>query len=159
MTREDFPLNGNVPAGTPDIPGALATAEALRLYLKEKSSLLEEQRLLAREGWDILKGGRFDAVMLSPEDAAAGVLCIALPGLAGGKKSMEDLFYLLNLRGICLSRFSACSASVSGPSPVLEAMGFPPELCESSLRKSLGRESRREHFFRLRKALDEFFGP
>ncbi len=164
MTREDFPLKPLPHRETPDAPGALALAETLALYQKDKNRLLKEQSLLIREGWEILKGGRFEIFRLSPEDGASGVLCIALPGLiqtekdTKNEKTMEDLFYHLNLKGLILSRFSACSGSVNGPSPILEAMGFPPELCESSLRISLGRDSTREHFFRLRKSLDEFAG-
>ena len=156
MTGEELSAGKRGHEGTPDVPGALALTEAMRLYGEEKEDILNKMRLLSREGWNILSSGRLDPVLLSPGDAAPGVLCLALPELLRKEKSMEALFYHLNLAGICLSRFSACNGSIDGASPVLKAMGYPRHLSETSLRISLGRESKREHFFRLRKALETF---
>jgi len=139
--------------GTPDTAGAAALTEALKIHLNR---LEEDRQVLASltaDGLRILRSGSFETVLHTPEDGVPGVLCLSLPGV----KDMEELFYHLNREGICLSRFSACMGSVNGSSRILDAMGISPVQSESSLRISLGRESRREHFFRLKQALEEFF--
>jgi cysteine desulfurase len=50
----------------------------------------------------------------------------------------------LDLGGIAASSGSACSTGSTEPSHVLLGMGIPPELCQSALRISLGRENTEE---------------
>lgn len=50
----------------------------------------------------------------------------------------------LDLEGICASSGSACSAGSLEPSHVVSALGFGPELANSLVRFSLGRDSSRE---------------
>jgi len=57
----------------------------------------------------------------------------------------------LDLEGICVSTGSACSTSSLEPSPVLIAMGIPPEKAHSSIRFSLGRWTNEED---IRKVLE-----
>ena len=57
---------------------------------------------------------------------------IAFPGCGG-----EELLVALDLSGVGASLGSACASGSSEPSPVLKAMGLPPELLTSSLRFSL----------------------
>ncbi len=147
-------------AGTADTAGAAALTLAAELYRKEKDELLSRLTVLQREGADILEKGNFAYRILTPPNSAPGVLCICLPDMSELRKkgiTMEELFYNLNRDGIFLSRFSACSGTVNGSSSILDAMGYPEEYTSSSLRISLGRKSRRDDFFRLRKSLDRFF--
>jgi cysteine desulfurase len=144
-------------AGTPDIAGASSLTRAMELYKKDLPELLNYWRILCREGIQILSAGDFELTVLSPEENAEGILCISVPNLLKCSKNMEDLFYHLNREGIFLSRFSACTGSVIGNSHILDQMGFSNELSSSSLRISLGRKSKRDDFFRLRKALNAFF--
>ncbi len=51
------------------------------------------------------------------------------------------LLAALDLEGICASSGSACSAGSLEPSHVLKALGAPPELANSLVRFSLGRET------------------
>ncbi len=143
--------------GTPDPAAAAALALAAELYFREREEILSPLEVLTAEGLEILKGGSFECECLSPEDAAPGVLCIALPELIKGGRTMEDLFIHLNRDGIFLSRFSACSGTVNGASRILEHMGFPGDLCTTSLRISLGKKSRRDDFFRLKRSIESFF--
>lgn len=50
----------------------------------------------------------------------------------------QQLFLALDLAGVCCSTGSACASGSSESSPVLRAMGLPPEVVHSSLRFSLG---------------------
>jgi cysteine desulfurase len=47
----------------------------------------------------------------------------------------------LDLEGIAASSGAACAEGESRPSPVLEAMGIPPEWAIGALRLSLGRQN------------------
>lgn len=53
----------------------------------------------------------------------------------------EALLLMLSERGVCASAGAACSSGSLDPSPVLLAMGVPPELAHGSLRFSLSRDS------------------
>jgi cysteine desulfurase len=53
----------------------------------------------------------------------------------------EALLMLLSERGVCASAGAACSSGSLEPSPVLLAMGIPPEIAHGSLRFSLSRHT------------------
>lgn len=53
----------------------------------------------------------------------------------------EALLLLLSERGVCASAGSACASGSLEPSPVLTAMGIPPERAHSAVRFSLSRET------------------
>lgn len=53
----------------------------------------------------------------------------------------EALLLMLSERGVCASAGAACSSGSLDPSPVLLAMGVPPEVAHGSLRFSLGRDT------------------
>ena len=53
----------------------------------------------------------------------------------------ESMLIGLDLAGIAVSAGSACSSGSTEPSHVLLGMGIEPEVCQSALRMSLGRES------------------
>jgi cysteine desulfurase len=156
LLREELTL-ADQEKGTPDLPGAAAVTEAMRLQMKGMEEQLSLWETLGAEGKKILESGSFALEILSPPDSSAAVLCVCLPEMNKAGRTMEDLFYHLNKDGIYLSRFSACTGSVNGSSRILEAMGFPAEAQESSLRISLGRSSQRVDFFRLKKSLEYYF--
>jgi cysteine desulfurase len=73
----------------------------------------------------------------TPEtDAAPHILNAAFPGVRG-----ETLLHRLEAEGISTSTGSACHSHDPRPSHVLLAIGLSPELCTSSLRFSLSRET------------------
>lgn len=53
----------------------------------------------------------------------------------------EAILLLLSERGVYASAGAACSSGSLDPSPVLLAMGIPPELAHGSIRFSLSRET------------------
>lgn len=70
-----------------------------------------------------------------------------LPGNANfGFQFVEgaSLLIMLDMKGICASAGSACTASSHTPSHVLKAIGLPDEIARGSLRLTLGRETTQE---------------
>ena len=65
-----------------------------------------------------------------------GLVNIGIPGVRG-----ESLVHLLDMRGICASAASACSAGTDVPSHVLCAMGYREKEAMEALRISYGRET------------------
>jgi cysteine desulfurase len=53
----------------------------------------------------------------------------------------EAMLLLLSERGVAASAGAACSSGSLDPSPVLLAMGVPPEVAHGSIRFSLGRDT------------------
>ncbi|MCX5806137.1 MAG: cysteine desulfurase NifS [Proteobacteria bacterium] len=56
----------------------------------------------------------------------------------------ESLLIALDFNGIAVSSGSACSSGSTEPSHVLLSMDIPPEVCQSAIRMSLGRENTKE---------------
>lgn len=65
-----------------------------------------------------------------------GLVNIGVPGVRS-----ESLVHLLDLKGICVSAASACSAGADVPSHVLLAMGYSEKEVMEALRISYGRET------------------
>jgi cysteine desulfurase len=75
-----------------------------------------------------------DALVFGENAPRAGnVVDFAVPGLGNAVAMMG-----LDLAGVSVSSGSACSSGKVGPSHVLAAMGYAPEICASALRLSLG---------------------
>ncbi len=53
----------------------------------------------------------------------------------------EAILLMLSERGVCASAGAACASGSLEPSPVLQAMGVPPEVAHGSIRFSLSRET------------------
>lgn len=53
----------------------------------------------------------------------------------------EAMLLLLSERGVCASAGAACASGSLEPSPVLRAMGIPPEVAHGTVRFSLSRET------------------
>lgn len=138
--------------GTENTPGIAALSEAIGIL---KNTITDEGRrlqVLINDGLAILQNRGLDIRIESPKDRAPGVVCISLPWV----KDMEALLFYLNTNLICISRFSACSTRVTGPSKILSAMGKPVKRRLTSLRIALGRWSKRDDFFRLAAVLKEY---
>ena len=56
----------------------------------------------------------------------------------------ESLLIMLDMKGICGSSGSACTAGSLDPSHVLMAIGLPHEIAHGSLRLTLGEENTKE---------------
>jgi cysteine desulfurase len=138
--------------GTENAPAAAALAAALTV-LGDPGEELRRLTILTGEGWKILSSLPVEIIRESPPEAAPGILCVSLPG-AGNIRGLVDF---LSLRGICLSRFSACADDEGETSVILTAMGRSRERADRSLRISTGRFSRREDYFALAQGIREYF--
>lgn len=64
-----------------------------------------------------------------------------ITNIAFARLEAEAILLMLSERNVCASAGAACSSGSLDPSPVLEAMGVPPELANGSIRFSLSRET------------------
>lgn len=127
--------------GTENVPGILGAGAACREareWLADPSNRARQAALRDRFERAVLEAVP-GAVANTPADPAMRVWntsSIAFPRLEA-----EALLMLLSEMGLCASAGSACSSGSLEPSPVLLAMGLPPEFAHGSLRFSLSRHS------------------
>lgn len=121
-------------AGTESALLAVGLGEACRLA--SDLSAMESVRQLRDALWDGLRERFGTRVVLNghPERRLPNTLNVAFPGLVG-----SDL--LKGLDNVAASTGSACHAGHVELSPVLEAMGVPPEIGMGAIRFSLGRRT------------------
>jgi len=140
--------------GTENVPSAVAMGKAAAIArdkLAIESARLESLRdrletgILARvpdtgvNGSGAGLGGR-----------TSNTTNIYFDGLEG-----EALVISLDLKGFAVSSGSACSSGAVEPSPVLLALGLPPERARASLRFSLGASNNEEQVDALTNAVAE----
>ena len=131
-----------VRSGTENVPGIIGFARAFELaheLREEEAKRLRGMRNLLQEQ---LTGAFSDAVITGPTRDAQrldNLLHVSFPGLLARR-----LVILLDQRGVYVGTGSACAASKMTVSSVLEAIDAAPEVAESSLRITLGRETTRE---------------
>ena len=144
---------GGLFPGTENVPGVAAFAEAARIAAAELSNELRVLAALELDFFTACEQRGVPLEMESPAEHAAGIFCVSLPWVEDMEAFMTDLAR----RGICASRFSACTDRIDGPSRALLAMGRSPERARSSIRIGLGRFSVREDVTALARALEESF--
>lgn len=121
-------------AGTVNVGGAVATAAALKMVSKRREA--EAVRVAALR--DRLIAGVLASVPDArltghPERRLPHHASFVFKGVDG-----ETLMMALDVEGIAVSTGSACASGNPEPSPVLVAMGIPPEWALGGLRVSLG---------------------
>jgi len=134
-------------ASTENIPGIVGFAKAVEIARLEMD---DEARHLIRLRDQLIEGilTRIGNTHLNghPTKRLPNNANITIEFVEG-----ESTCLNLDLEGICVSTGSACSTSSLEPSPVLIAMGIPPEKAHSSIRFSLGRWTNEED---IRKVLE-----
>jgi len=123
-------------AGTENLPAIAGFVEAMERFVvtpvfsKEKLAPLSSRLIQLVEG---IPGVHF----VGPRENR---LANTVSFLVEDADSIS-LLANLDLEGICASSGSACSAGSIEPSHVISAQGYPPELANSLVRFSLGRDS------------------
>jgi cysteine desulfurase len=161
VARRDCPLTTvqhggaqerDVRSGTLDVAAIAGFAAAVQATVADREETTHRIRRLR----DRLIAGARTAVddveingMTVPEQSLPGIANLWFPGCVA-----DDLLLLLDQAGIDCSVGSACTAGVSRPSHVLEAMGRDRQAAES-LRFSLGHDSSDADVARLLDALPE----
>lgn len=128
--------------GTENVPGILGAGVACR----EAMEWLSEP---ARRAGVAALRDRFESSVMAalPGAAVNGTVAHRLwntTNIGFPKLEAEALLLLLSERGVCASAGAACSSGSLDPSPVLLAMGVPPEVAHGSVRFSLSRNSTEE---------------
>ena len=123
-------------SGTENVAGAVGLATALELADRERSSRAAQVSAVT---------ARFIANVLNalPQAALTGDATHRLPGVASftfAGVSGESVLLELERRGVISSSGSACAAGSDEPSHVLLACGIAPEVAQTSVRFTFGRE-------------------
>ena len=124
-------------SGTPNVPGIVATAQALRLAMEGAEERQSRWRALRRR---ILAGIREIPELVyngseREEFQAPHIVNLSYPGMRP-----EVLVHVLEKNGVLVSTQSACSSRSLKPSRVLKAMGFDDARASGSIRISMGDE-------------------
>lgn len=128
--------------GTSCVALAVGLAEALARWHEESGARMTRWRTLRdRLEFGVVTNLGTDAVVRNgPLDEAHRLpqtLNVGFPGIDG-----DALMIQLDLAGIAASQGSACASGATAPSPTLIAMGVPADRLRSSVRFSLGAQTR-----------------
>ncbi len=137
--------------GTENIPGIIGMAKAVELRRTQMDEINENVRKLRDMLYDKVME-KLPRVYLNghPEKRLTSHLNLSFQGIEG-----EALLLSLDLKGIAASSGSACTSGSIDPSHVLSAMGVKPELAQSSIRFTLGKDNTEEDVEYTLKVLPE----
>ncbi len=127
-------------AGTENVPYIVGLATALKLAHEHRAE--NNRRITSLR--DRLIAGVLETV---PEAHLTGHPTGRLPNSASfvfGGIEGESVLLNLDLKGVAASSGSACTSGSAEPSHVLVALGLPAELCQGSLRLTLGNDNVKE---------------
>lgn len=119
-------------SGTENVPGIAGFGKAIELA--NKNQILNNKKIKEIREYFIEKLNekvKYFKVNGHPHQKSNAILNISFYGVEG-----ESLLMLLDLSGICVSTASACTSKSLLPSHVLEAMGIPEDIAQSSIRFS-----------------------
>lgn len=127
-------------ASTENVPGIVGLGVAAEIAVKNMTH--ENERLVKLR--DEFVAGILNNIPKArlnghPTKRLANNINISILGAEG-----EAMLLSLDEVGVACSTGSACSSSTLEPSHVLTALGLPPEVAHSSLRFTLGRETKKE---------------
>jgi cysteine desulfurase len=122
--------------GTENVPGIAGMGVASDLA---RAWLATADRDRLANERDRLERGILERMPDAAVNGAAAERLWTTTNIAFPRLEAEAILLLLSERGICASAGAACSSGSLDPSPVLLAMGVPPELAHGSIRLSLSR--------------------
>lgn len=123
--------------GTEPVPLIAGMTLALELWHRQQAERTARLTTL-RDRLQQLLSARCEPVVIHGVQAPRlpNTLHIAFPGV-----DAEALLVALDLAGVCCSLGSTCASGSAEPSPVLLAMGCPPEVVQASVRFSVSIEN------------------
>ena len=135
-------------AGTENLAGVIGLVEALERFVREP--VFDRRRLepLARRLMALVDRLPHVQFVGARERRLANTVAVVVEG-----SDSLPLLAGLDLERICASSGSACSAGSLEPSHVVTALGVAPELANSLLRFSLGRETTEDDIARVERVL------
>lgn len=127
-------------AGTENVPCIVGLGEAARIANREMKRGHDDAKKLRDKLENKIKDN-IDYIRFNghPTERLSNTSNVSFEFVEG-----ESLVLNLDLRGIAASTGSACASGSLEPSHVLSAIGVPPAIAQSSIRFSLGRESKEE---------------
>lgn len=139
-SAQEFGLRG----GTENVAGIVGFGEACELSQKELHrhflQMETEHQFLRNSLAEQAKAAGLQMVIHgNPNNISPKTLNIAFPGI-----DAETMLIMLNMRNVCCSAGSACTAHENAPSHVLTAMGVDPEEARCSIRLSISHTTRHE---------------
>jgi len=143
--------------GTSNVAGIVGLAAALRFAVEEMDQNYGHFKTLRAALIDGLNehiSGRFQ--INGPETGGVPHI-INIGFITPDQKGLDGEMLLLNLDidGICVSNGSACTSGATEPSHVLQGIGVPDDIANSSIRISFGKENRLEDVQFFIKKLDK----
>ena len=134
--------------GTENVPALVGLGEAARLAGRRMAGWSRVEAL--RDGLEASLLGSVPGSRVNGRGAPrlANTSLLSFAGIEG-----EALLLKLDAQGICVSVGSACTSGQRGLSPVLRAMGVPPEFARGTIRISLGLETTESEVAQLLSAL------
>lgn len=137
-------------AGTENVPAIVGLAKALEL--SHASMEQTEARLKLYDAQLLSRLSAIPGMQLNGdrEKRVPGLLNLSFPGIEA-----ESLILMLDMKNICVSGGSACTAGSPDPSHVLSAIGLSREAARGSLRISLSSMNRDEDMKQLCAAIPE----
>lgn len=121
-------------AGTENLPGIVALAEAITLLEHSQDDFIHHMRQL-RDLFEQELFNRLPSVILNGlGPRVCNTSNLAFSGIDG-----ETLLIQLDMEGLAVSHGSACASGALEPSRILLEMGIPLSQAQSSLRFSIGR--------------------
>lgn len=124
---------GGVRPGTLNVPGIVGMGEACAMARESREADARRVAALRDRLSDLLLAAVPDAVVNGASaPRLPNNLSISFPGIDGER-------LMASLVEVAVSNGAACSSAARRPSHVLEAIGLPPELAQSTLRIGLGR--------------------
>ncbi|WP_458781725.1 cysteine desulfurase family protein [Arthrobacter sp. D3-16] len=119
-------------SGTENVAGAVGLATALTLAQAHQAEERRRVEALRDTFINAVLDGVPGAVLTGhPVDRLPSVASFCFPGTSG-----ESVLLELERQGVVCSSGSACAAGSDAPSPVLTAMGIPPETAQTAVRFS-----------------------
>lgn len=123
-------------AGTEDLPGIMGFAKAIQLATESMDKNKDIEKLRTYIETRLVEEIPDLKINASQGPRVANISSVSLPGQDGAR-----LLMMLDMRGICLSAGSACTAGALEKSHVLKAMGLDQAYIGGTLRISLSADN------------------